>query len=85
MSTKKERTHLDRCETRVFLLRQGMTGMEFCERYEINHYTFQSWMCGNRQMPQVDAKIKSIVEACGYPIRLLTNPDQRLQIEAATA
>jgi len=85
MSNKKDRVHLDRQEMRVFLVRQGLTQKAFAEKHGINEHTFKTWMNGNTQMPEIDRKIRRILNHYDYPIDLIIDPGLRLQIEGATA
>lgn len=85
MSRKSSQPPVSRIEMQVFLTRHGFTWPEFCRIHSINYNTFKNWMSGSEQMPLLTKRIIDTVTGYNYPIQLLTDPDLRLRIEAATA
>jgi hypothetical protein len=85
MSRKNVPIPIDRTEMRVFLVRQGMTDVDFCSKHNLNLGTFRSWICGADHMPMFSQRVLEIVKGYNYNFELLINPDLRLQLEAVGA
>jgi len=85
MSKEKNRSRLDRAEVKVFLVRQGLSQKGFCEKHDINIYSFTNWIRGSELYPNLEERILNIIESYDYPIDLIIDPGLRLQIEGATA
>jgi hypothetical protein len=82
MSRKNVPIRIDRTEMRVFLVRQGMTDVDFCAKHGINLGTFRAWMCGADHMPLLSRKVIEIVKGYNYNFELLLNPELRDRAEA---